>query len=111
MGAISFHRFVAQDAVQVKREMFLMESKRLKYLCLYLVFAACVWALSGCKVSECKVLVACCEASQELEGIGSACGDLSADVRDPNSCRSIVKTIGYMHEDRDRPIPDVCIIE
>lgn len=67
--------------------------------------------LLGCKAKECRTLVECCEASKDVEGIGSSCGDLAESVKDPGKCRTIVKTIHYVYEDREIEVPPVCRID
>ena len=63
---------------------------------------------TGCTTPECEVMSACCDAVADLEGLGSACGELSAGTNDRDTCRTVVDTIVYMLEDRDRPIPNAC---
>ena len=65
----------------------------------------------GCKAEECRTLVECCKASHEIEGIGSSCGGLAEGVKDPGKCRTIVKTIHYVYEDREIEVPPVCRLD
>ena len=65
-------------------------------------------ALTACRGSECRQMTECCEAVKDLDGLGGACVDLAKDTRDPQTCREIVRTIGYMLDDRDEPRPEAC---
>ena len=71
--------------------------------------ALLVVASFGCRAPECKQMLECCEAVEDLDGVGGACGELAADTRDPMTCRNIVRTVRYMLEDNDQPLPDVCV--
>lgn len=53
-------------------------------------------------------MLECCDAVEDLEGTGGACADLAQDTRDPQTCREILRTIGYMLEERDEPMPESC---
>ena len=50
----------------------------------------------------------CCSKVEELDGLGAACAGLAGDTRDPMTCRDVVRTIGYMLEDRDEALPEAC---
>ena len=65
-------------------------------------------ALTACRSSECRQMTACCDAVRDLDGLGGACVDLAQETRDPQTCREIVRTIGYMLDDRDEPRPEAC---
>ena len=67
--------------------------------------------LGACRAPECQQMLDCCQQVDELDGIGGACHDLADDTRDPQTCRDVVRTLGYMLEDRDEPIPDACADE
>lgn len=61
----------------------------------------------GCGSPECERLLRCCEASQDLPGMGGACG-MARDVTDPGKCQSITDTIRTMYERQEVPVPAVC---
>ena len=81
----------------------------MKYLLLYIGIAvALAIALTACRAPECKQMTRCCEAVEDLEGLGASCAGLADDTSDPMTCRDVVRTIGYMLEDRDKAIPESC---
>lgn len=64
---------------------------------------------TGCRSAECRQMMECCAAAEDdLDGVGAACGGLADDTRDPQVCRDVVRTIGYMYEDQDRSLPSAC---
>ncbi len=72
-----------------------------------LVFAlAC--ALSGCKATECEQMLECCAASEGAPGVGKWCGEFTQQTRDPDTCRSVLRTLEMMYEDRKKELPPVC---
>ncbi len=64
--------------------------------------------LTGCRAPECQQMSECCSAVDDLDGVGGACVDIASDTRDPQTCREVVRTIGYMLDDRDRSLPEAC---
>lgn len=63
---------------------------------------------AGCKADECQQMTECCAAVADVPGVGSACGELADQTRDPDTCRTILKTVRYMYEDRSGDAPPVC---
>lgn len=71
--------------------------------------AALTLLFAGCRAPECQQMIDCCEAAEEdLEDLGDACGDLAEETRDPQTCRDVVRTLGYMYEESERSLPAVC---
>lgn len=64
--------------------------------------------LAGCKAEECRKMTRCCEAIEDHEGVGSACGELAQDVKDPDTCRTILRTVEAMFDDREEELPKAC---
>lgn len=64
--------------------------------------------LGGCKSEECQQMTECCAAVADVPGVGSSCGELAEQTRDPETCRTILRTVRYMYEDRDGDAPAVC---
>ncbi len=64
--------------------------------------------LTSCRAEECRTMQACCEAMSDVEGTGAACKGLADQTRDPTTCRSVVRTLRYMMEDRGQEIPEAC---
>ena len=64
----------------------------------------------GCRAAECRQMASCCDvvAEMEIQGLGGACADLATSTRDPQNCRDISRTVRYMLEDRDQPVPEAC---
>lgn len=80
-----------------------------KYVFLSAFLLAGAMATTGCKASECQQMMQCCHAVKDMKGVGKrACGPLAEATKDPNTCREIIKTIGYMAKDRKKPIPAAC---
>lgn len=65
-------------------------------------------ALGGCKAEECQQMTECCAAVADVPGVGSSCGELAEQTRDPDTCRTILRTVRYMYEDRDGDPPPAC---
>ncbi len=72
------------------------------------LLAIALIALSGCRAAECEQMLECCSQVEELDGLGGACADLATDTRDPQTCRTVVRTIGYMLDEREDPRPESC---
>ncbi|MGM0557447.1 MAG: hypothetical protein ACQEVA_13775 [Myxococcota bacterium] len=51
----------------------------------------------------------CCAAVADAPGVGSSCGELAQQTRDPDTCRMILKTVRYMYEERSEQAPEVCL--
>ncbi len=81
--------------------------KRLHLFPTILLFA--LVATFGCRAPECEQMLQCCEAVADMEGMGTACLALGEETRDPTTCRDVVRTIGYMLDDRDQTKPDACL--
>ncbi|RAL22758.1 hypothetical protein DL240_07615 [Lujinxingia litoralis] len=62
----------------------------------------------GCKAAECTQMVDCCKEVADLPGVGASCKGLAMDTRDPQTCRTVTRTVRYMLEDRGAEIPAVC---
>lgn len=77
-----------------------------------LLFAAVLFgavALStGCRAEECRKMTKCCAAIEGEEGVGGACGDLAQGVKDPETCRTILKTVEAMYDRREEELPAAC---
>lgn len=65
-------------------------------------------ALAGCKAEECRKMTRCCEVIKDEEGVGSSCGELAQGVKDPDTCRTILRTVEAMYEDREEELPKAC---
>ena len=79
-----------------------------RFFVLTLFIFALLLALTGCRAPECQQMKECCAAVEDLDGLGGACVDIASDTRDPQTCREVVRTIGYMLDDRDRSRPEAC---
>lgn len=64
--------------------------------------------IGGCRAAECQQMMQCCEQVEDVDGLGGACAGLADDTRDPQTCNDVIRTIGYMLEDRGEPLPDAC---
>lgn len=64
----------------------------------------------GCASDECRQMQKCCAEVSDVEGMGAACGDLAKNVTKPETCRSVVKTVSYMYEDRGLELPQACVV-
>lgn len=64
--------------------------------------------LGGCRAEECQKMLACCEEIKDVEGVGSACGEMAQGVKDPDTCRTILKTARAMFEKRGEEVPKAC---
>lgn len=53
-------------------------------------------------------MLECCEEVEDLEAAAGPCQQLGPDASDPQTCRDVTRTIGYMLEDRDRSVPAIC---
>jgi uncharacterized protein with PQ loop repeat len=78
-----------------------------------ILFAICFMALtlallSGCRVEECQKMARCCNAIEEHEGVGGACGGIAEGLKDPDSCRSVLRAVDAMFEQRDEDLPAAC---
>lgn len=78
-----------------------------------IMFVICAGALalaflSGCRAEECQKMSRCCDAIQDHEGVGGACGELAEGVKDPDTCRTILRTVDAMFEQRDEALPQAC---
>ena len=64
---------------------------------------------TACNDPQCQLMTRCCEALADLDGVGHACGEMSAGVTDPKTCTSIVQTLTYMVEDQGASLPAQCL--
>ena len=62
--------------------------------------------LSGCRAEQCQKMLACCEQIKDAEGVGKACGQMAQGVKDPDTCRTILKTARAMFEKRGQEVPE-----
>ncbi|MFB6351176.1 MAG: hypothetical protein ABEN55_10325 [Bradymonadaceae bacterium] len=63
---------------------------------------------SGCRSKECARMMACCQQVKDVDGMGEACGPQANTVEDPKTCKTILETIGYMFEEKEKELPAVC---
>jgi hypothetical protein len=83
--------------------------KRISSILFVICFLALTLAfLAGCRARECQQMLRCCEVVKDHEGIGGACGELAQGVKDPNTCRTILRTIDVVFEERDEELPQAC---
>lgn len=75
---------------------------------LLVVLGLLVPGLTGCKSSECARMAACCAEVEGLKGVGESCGTLAEETANPDTCRAVTRTVRFMLEDRDKPIPQIC---
>ncbi len=64
--------------------------------------------LPACRDAQCRQMMQCCEAVQDLDEIGGVCADLGSDTRDPQTCRTVLTTISHILDDQDQPLPQAC---
>lgn len=76
------------------------------FLCLLLAGAL----LGGCSPAECKQMTRCCAAIQDMEGVGDACGKLSAGLDDADACLSVIYAAEAMFEARGDAPPQACMM-
>jgi hypothetical protein len=65
-------------------------------------------SLLGCRAEECRQMMRCCEAIEAEDGVGAACGEMATDVKRPRTCRTILRTVNHMFEERGEQPPAVC---
>lgn len=63
---------------------------------------------SACESEECKTMRACCAAVGDAEWVGDSCGEMAASVKDPQTCRTITRTVRAALEQRSEPVPNAC---
>ncbi|TXD42990.1 hypothetical protein FRC96_02245 [Lujinxingia vulgaris] len=73
------------------------------------VVAALATFTTACKPAECRQMVECCAEVEDLPGVGASCKGLAQDTRDRYTCRTVTRTVRYMLEDREQPIPQACM--
>lgn len=78
------------------------------YFLVCLFFSAV--ALTGCQAPECAQMDRCCAAIQQVEGVGEACGEMTASVDTPQACRAVVSAAQAMFEERDEALPEACAV-
>jgi hypothetical protein len=79
-----------------------------KILMTMLIAVSFLMGATGCRAAECREMLRCCEAAAEVEGVGHTCGKMASGVRDPTTCRTILRTMRYMLEDRGEAVPAEC---
>jgi hypothetical protein len=65
-------------------------------------------SLAGCRAEECQKMLRCCDEVRGEEGVGAACGEMAEQVKDPTTCRSVVRAVNAMFEERDEQAPAAC---
>ncbi|RDV38498.1 hypothetical protein DV096_06680 [Bradymonadaceae bacterium TMQ3] len=73
------------------------------------VIATLALLTTACKPAECRQMVECCAEVEDLPGVGASCKGLAQDTRDRYTCRTVTRTVRYMLEDREQPIPQACM--
>lgn len=73
-----------------------------------IVLLVAVVLSTGCRAPECQQMIDCCDQIEDIDDLDGACMGLADDSRDPQTCRDVLRTIGYMLEDRGEPLPDAC---
>lgn len=63
---------------------------------------------TGCKPAVCGQMMKCCEEVKEVEGVGAACGPMAKGLSHEGTCQSVLDTIGYMLEDKQQAVPEIC---
>ncbi|MFB6262593.1 MAG: hypothetical protein ABEL76_03040 [Bradymonadaceae bacterium] len=74
-----------------------------------LVAFGLVWFTGGCRSEACQRMVACCGQLKGRKEVGRICSKRADQVRDAETCRTILKTVRYMYEDRGESPPSVCL--
>lgn len=86
-----------------------MKTLSSQVLPIFLILTVLGMALTtGCKPAECRQMVRCCEEVKDVEGVGAACGPMAKELSNDKTCTSVLQTIGYMLEDKQLPVPEVC---
>jgi len=78
-----------------------------------LIFVGLLFAgalLGGCSPAECKQMTRCCAAIQDMQGVGDACGKLSAGLNDADTCLSVIYAAEAMLEAREGELPEACVL-
>ncbi len=65
-------------------------------------------SLAGCRAEECQKMDRCCDQVRDVEGVGGACGEMAQGLKDPTTCRSVVRAVNAMFEERGEEPPKVC---
>lgn len=65
-------------------------------------------SLTSCRAEECQKMLRCCDEVSDTEGVGAACGDMAQGLKDPTACRSVVRAVNAMFEERGEEPPPVC---
>lgn len=81
----------------------------IRRLVMFGVVAALATFTTACKPAECRQMVECCAEVEDLPGVGASCKGLAQDTRDRYTCRTVTRTVRYMLEDREQPIPQACM--
>ncbi len=86
-----------------------MKTTSSQVLLIFSIFTMLGMSLTtGCKPAECRQMVRCCDEVKDVEGVGAACGPIAKDLDNDKTCTSVLQTIGYMLEDKQLPVPEVC---
>ncbi len=66
----------------------------------------------GCRSALCQRMVECCrQVKDNHPEVGQSCGQLAEKEDDKATCRTVLKTVGYMFEDKDIDPPEACRLE
>lgn len=88
-----------------------MRRVRIHILWLVGIAIALTVMTSGCRSKECARMMNCCQAIEEVDGVGNACGSRASSVEDPKTCKTILETVGHMFEEKDAELPGACDYE
>ncbi len=66
---------------------------------------------AGCRSKECARMMTCCQAIEDVDGVGNACGSRASSVEDPKTCKTILETVGHMFEEKEADLPAACDYE
>ena len=83
-----------------------MTARRLTTITLLLALIIAV--LPACRDAECRQMMQCCDAVEDVDEIGPVCTELASDTRDPQTCRTVLTTITHVLDDQDKPLPEAC---
>ena len=73
-----------------------------------LAVVALLGLIGGCRAEECQKMSRCCAAIEEHQAVGGACGELAEGVKDPSTCRTVLKTARAIFEKRGEAVPKAC---
>lgn len=73
-----------------------------------LLTALALLGAAGCEDDLCTRMRTCCKAIKDVEGVGIGCGKIAKGTRAPETCRSVLETVGYMYQEREQQPPQAC---